>query len=76
MKIGDKIIYGNEIECTFKKYEIIKNGEVIIYADCKGGAIIAPWEMFKKHSRNAPEWSVSRGPVAMALMMVDRTMKG
>ncbi|WP_443724768.1 hypothetical protein [Pseudoruminococcus massiliensis] len=48
MKIGDKIIYGNEIECTFKKYEIIKNGEVIIYADCKGGAIIAPWEMFKK----------------------------
>ncbi|MFQ9403275.1 MAG: hypothetical protein ACLR1Z_05845 [Eubacterium sp.] len=48
MKTGDKIIYGNEIECTFKKYEIIKNGEAIIYADCKGGTIIAPWEMFKE----------------------------
>lgn len=53
MRIGDKIIYGfndreNSVECIFKKYEITKNGEVIIYADCKGGTIIAPWEMFKE----------------------------
>lgn len=53
MKTGDKIIYGvhdpeNLIECTFKKCEITKNGEVIIYADCEGGTIVAPWEMFKK----------------------------
>jgi hypothetical protein len=48
MKIGDKIICGNKIECTFKKCEIAKNGEVIIYANCKGGTIIAPWEMFKE----------------------------
>lgn len=48
MKIGDKIVYGNAIECIFKKYEIAKNGEVIIYANCKDGIIIAPWEMFKK----------------------------
>ena len=26
MKIGNKIIYGNEIECILKKYEIITNG--------------------------------------------------
>ena len=31
MKIGNKIIYGNEIE-----------------ADCEGGTIVAPWEMFKE----------------------------
>lgn len=49
MKIGDKIIYGNEIECIFKKCEITPNGEIIIYADCKGGMIVAPWEMFKKN---------------------------
>ena len=48
MKIGDKIIYGNEIECIFKNYKITSSGEVIIYANCKGGTIIAPWEMFKK----------------------------
>lgn len=48
MKIGNKIIYGNEIECILKKYEIITNGEVIIYADCEGGTIVAPWEMFKE----------------------------
>lgn len=53
MKTGDKIVYGvqdqeNLIECTFKKCEITKNGEVIIYAACPGGTIIAPWEMFKK----------------------------
>lgn len=48
MKIDDKIIYSNEIECTFKKCEITKNGEVVIYANCKGGTIIAPWEMFKE----------------------------
>lgn len=68
MKAGDKIIYGvqdpeNLIECTFKKCEITPIGEVIIYADCEGGTIVAPWEMFKKHSRNAPPWSVSRGMV-------------
>lgn len=48
MKIGNKIIYGNEIECILKKYEIITNGKVIIYADCEGGTIVAPWEMFKE----------------------------
>jgi hypothetical protein len=53
MKAGDKIIYGvqdpeNLIECTFKKCEITPIGEVIIYADCEGGTIVAPWEMFKK----------------------------
>lgn len=47
MKIGDKIIYSNEIECIFKNYEIAPNGEVIIYADCEGGTIVAPWETFK-----------------------------
>lgn len=39
MKIGDKIIYGNEIE---------KNGNIIISAACDGGTIIAPLEMFKE----------------------------
>lgn len=48
MKAGDKIIYGKEIECTFKKYEITKSGEVVIYAACQGGMIAGPWEMFKK----------------------------
>lgn len=48
MKTGDKIIYSNEIECIFKDYEITPSGEVIIYADCKGGMIVAPWEMFKE----------------------------
>lgn len=48
MKIGGKIIYGNEIECIFKNYKITPSGEVIIYADYKGSTIIAPWEMFKE----------------------------
>lgn len=49
MKTGDKIIYGNEIECIFVTYEIEKNGDVIIYAVCDDGmTIIAPWEMFKE----------------------------
>ena len=48
MKIGDKIIYGNEIECILETYEIEKNGNIIISADCDGGTIIAPLEMFKE----------------------------
>lgn len=48
MKIGDKIIYGNEIECILEAYETEKNGNIIISAACDGGTIIAPLEMFKE----------------------------
>lgn len=48
MKIGDKIIYGNEIECILETYEIEKNGNIIISAACDGNTIIAPLEMFKE----------------------------
>lgn len=68
MKAGDKIIYGvqdpeNLIECTFKKCEITPIGEVIIYADCEGGTIVAPWEMFKKAQpkRSTPERQLRTG---------------
>ena len=50
MKIGEKIIYGNEIECVFETYELSgKNGDIIIHAVITDGMkIIAPLEMFKE----------------------------
>ena len=75
MKKGDILIYGagdteNAIKCVFESYEITEKGDIIIFAKCDGGTIIAPWEMFKQPKRSIPERPPWDGlPV---LMMADQ----
>lgn len=52
---GQKLIYGfhdkkHAIPCTYTgKWELLPNGQIIIYANCdEGGTIKALIEMFKK----------------------------
>lgn len=54
MKKGQKLIYGfndtiHAIPCTYTgKWELLPDGEIVIYAKCDGGTIKAPLDMFKR----------------------------
>lgn len=53
MKEGQKLIYGfhdkeHAIPCTYTgKWELLPDGEIVIYVTCNGGTIKAPLDMFK-----------------------------
>lgn len=54
MTKGQKLIYGfhdkkRAIPCTYTgKWELLPDGEIVIYATCDGGTIKAPLDMFKE----------------------------
>ena len=59
---GDRLVYGandpeHVINCTFKRYDFDKNGDLYLIAACEnGGGIEASAEMFSRHDSDT--WAV------------------